>query len=57
MLDFVYLDGRPSREVVRKQSPGTSAADDVEDGVKDLSRRVRTLGLPGAFGVGIWGSI
>ncbi|MBA3701884.1 MAG: recombinase family protein [Rubrobacteraceae bacterium] len=32
-----YLDGLPGREVVWQQSPGTAAANHIEDGVEDLA--------------------
>src|SRR3712207_7091323 len=41
----VVVDGLPGREVVRQQSPGATAANDVEDGVQDLAGTVR-LGTP-----------
>jgi hypothetical protein len=45
----VMVDGLLGREVVRQKPPGTSAADDVEDGVKDLAQGVH----PGPSG-GFW---
>jgi hypothetical protein len=34
------VDGRPSREVVRKQAPLTTAFEEVENGVQDLTKIV-----------------
>jgi hypothetical protein len=36
----VVIDGRPSREVVGKKAPLTTAFEDVEDGVQDLTKVV-----------------
>ena len=36
----VVVNGRPSREVVGKQAPLTTAFEDVEDGVHDLTKIV-----------------
>src|SRR5215203_3201235 len=35
----VMMDGLPRRELVWQQTPSTATTDDVEDGVKDLSRK------------------
>jgi hypothetical protein len=43
------VEGLPRREVVRQESPSTTALEDVEDGVEDLSRAVKTR-TPGGFG-------
>ena len=43
------VDGFPGREVVGQQSPGAAAANDVEDGVEDLTGAVH-LGTPGSVG-------
>src|SRR5215208_2693129 len=45
----VMVDGLPGWEVVGQQPPGAAAADDVEDGVKDLAGGVR-IGTSGSFG-------
>lgn len=42
----VVMDSLPGRKLVRQQAPGTSATDDVEDGVEDLAQGV-TPGPPG----------
>src|SRR5215212_1174432 len=44
----VMVDGFPGRKVVRKWTPGASAADCVEDGVKDLAQGVHP-GPPGGI--------
>ena len=36
-LPEIVVDGRPSRELVRKQAPPTAAPQEVEDGLKDLA--------------------
>src|SRR5215218_8213404 len=43
------VDGLPGRELVRKQTPSTSATNDVEDGVDDLAEGVHP-GAPGDSG-------
>jgi hypothetical protein len=50
----VVVDGLPGREVVRQQSPGTAAPDDVEDGVEDLAQRIDPR-APIGFGCGKMG--
>src|SRR5215217_8620205 len=45
----VVVDGFPGREVVGQQPPGAAAANDVEDGVEDLTGAVH-LGTPGSVG-------
>jgi len=39
-LSEVVVDGGPSREVVGKKAPLTTAFEDVEDGVQDLTKIV-----------------
>jgi len=39
-LSEIVIDGRPSREVVRKQAPLAAALEDVEDSVEDLPKIV-----------------
>ena len=43
------LDDFPGWEVVGQQPPGAAAANDVEDGVEDLTGAVH-LGTPGSVG-------
>ena len=45
------VDGLPGWEVVREQSPGTAAADEVENGVEDLAGAMQP-GSSGGFGNG-----
>jgi hypothetical protein len=35
------IGGLPGRELVRQQSPGATASNDVEDGVQDLARQMK----------------
>jgi hypothetical protein len=42
------VDGLPGRKVVGQQAPGATAANDVEDGVKDLAQGMYP-GSPGGF--------
>ena len=39
-MSEVVVNGGPSREVVREQTPLTAALKDVEDGVQDLTEAV-----------------
>src|SRR4028118_1727241 len=53
----VVADGLPGRELAWEHAPLAAALEEVEDGIEDLSRRLCTLGRPGAPGVGKWGSM
>jgi hypothetical protein len=50
----VVRDHSPRRQVMGPHAPGAAAAQELEDGVQDLSRRV---GFPSAAWFGFWNQL
>src|ERR1700733_4039293 len=46
----IVIDGAPRRKVMRKQFPGTTTANGIEDAIEDLAAAVFWRGAPGFGG-------